>query len=172
LLCRAIPKRHASALRRIWDKGDNANRIRQKGRWQIHPILSPRLSRGSHIHDDLLLWDRRKNRFICLGLPLRMRRPLPKLDTDLGQRFIAGKSIAYSRRDAFDIAPAGFAFFPDEIVELTPTPAPVPLTQLLARIKAFSISKSLTNFHSETLEGQIQCAFFASFELYTVGLGC
>jgi len=64
---------------------------------------------------------------------------------------IAG--IAYSRRDAFDIAPAGFAFFPDEIVELTPTPAPVPLTQLLARIKAFSISKSLTNFHSETLEG-------------------
>ena len=110
--------------------------------------------RGDRIFaDDLLLWDRSKNRFICLGLPLRMRRPLPKLDTDPGQRFIAGKSIAYSRRDAFDIAPAGFAFFPDEIVELTPTPEPVPLTQVLARIKAFSISKSLTNFHSETLEG-------------------
>ena len=65
--------------------------------------------------DDLLLWIPRSAQFICLGLPIRMRRPIHNINENIPQ-FIAGKQTAYAHKNAFRVAEAGFTFTPDQIL--------------------------------------------------------
>lgn len=70
--------------------------------------------------DDLLVWLPKRAEFMCIGLPLRMRRPVLGLD-QIGsekKRFIAGRQTAYAHKDAFFVRPAGWSFVPDKIYRL------------------------------------------------------
>ena len=70
--------------------------------------------------DDLLIWQPKSAMAICLGLPLRMRRPVIGLEGQQQKKpqFIAGKQTAYAQRDVFQIAKAGSYFTPDRIYQL------------------------------------------------------
>jgi len=70
--------------------------------------------------DDLLIWQPKSAMAICLGLPIRMRRPVIGLEGNQEKKpqFIAGKQTAYAQRDAFQIAKAGLSFTPDKIYQL------------------------------------------------------
>jgi hypothetical protein len=67
--------------------------------------------------DDLLLWSPATGSFSCLGLPLRMRRPVRGIHREerLVSAFIAGETLAYSRSGYFNIAPVGKRVFLDRL---------------------------------------------------------
>jgi len=68
--------------------------------------------------DDLVFWSAAVGTFMCTGLPLRMRRPVPPFlkPEVLREKFLAGESLAYSRRGAFSIGPVGTSFSVDKAV--------------------------------------------------------
>lgn len=73
---------------------------------------------GTVLADDILLWDEREGNFECLGMPVRLRRPVqwngePEA---LKKGIIAGKRLAYTRNSIISIAPVGYIFVPDEIL--------------------------------------------------------
>jgi hypothetical protein len=94
--------------------------------------------------DDLLFWNQAQNRFEALGLPLRLRRPIdPALvAAGIGEKLFIGRSLAYSKRGAFAIAPAGTTFFPDDILEAKEFGEfkPIPLSDVLASIQKHRIA--------------------------------
>lgn len=67
--------------------------------------------------DDMLIWLPKGATVVCIGLPLRMRRPVIGLNAYENNKpqFIAGKQIAYAQKDVFRIAPAGLSFTPEKI---------------------------------------------------------
>ena len=69
--------------------------------------------------DDMLIWLPKSAEVICIGLSLRMRRPVIGLNAFENNKpqFIAGKKIAYAQKDVFRIAPAGLSFTPDKIYQ-------------------------------------------------------
>jgi hypothetical protein len=81
-------------------------------------VFSKAADAGAEIlADDLLLWLPKIGRFICLGFPLRMRRPVYGLHArdSLRDAFVAGQKIAYAKRGYFKTAPAGKKFSLDEL---------------------------------------------------------
>lgn len=73
---------------------------------------------GTVLADDLLLWDEAVGKFECLGMPVRLRRPVqwygePEV---LKKYIIAGRRLAYTRNSMIAIAPVGHVFIPDEIL--------------------------------------------------------
>ena len=73
---------------------------------------------GTVLADDILLWNERAGNFECLGMPVRLRRPVqwngePEA---LKKGIIAGKRLAYTRNSIISIAPVGYSFVPDEIL--------------------------------------------------------
>lgn len=73
---------------------------------------------GTVLADDILLWNERAGNFECLGMPVRLRRPVlwngePEA---LKKGIIAGKRLAYTRNSIISIAPVGYIFVPDEIL--------------------------------------------------------
>lgn len=70
--------------------------------------------------DDLLLWAPHLAKFFCLGLPLRIRRPIPSdlMNNTLKNKLLSGKRLAYSHRSSFKIAPLGHTFILDELCHL------------------------------------------------------
>jgi hypothetical protein len=69
--------------------------------------------------DDMLIWLPKTAEVVCIGLPLRMRRPVIGLNAYENNKpqFIAGKQIAYAQKDVFRIAQAGLSFTPDKIYQ-------------------------------------------------------
>jgi hypothetical protein len=61
--------------------------------------------------DDLLLWLPWKAKFISIGLPLRMRRPIPVSLFTEKKNYLCGKNIVYFINKTFNCADAGFEFF-------------------------------------------------------------
>lgn len=89
---------------------------------------------GTVLSDDILLWDQQAAQFECLGLPIRLRRPVHwdgKLE-DLKKGIIAGKRLAYTVNSFMPIAPVGHVFCPDEILlaEEIGVFRPVPLAKI------------------------------------------
>ena len=84
-------------------------------------LMFEKAAAGARIFaDDLLLYFPTKARFMALGLPLRLRRPVPAPLRDIlnVDGFLAGARLAYSKRDTYTVAPMGDTFFPDQIVAL------------------------------------------------------
>jgi len=82
--------------------------------------------------DDLMIWLPQAAEVMCVGLPLRMRRPVLGLDhgAAVTPQFIAGRQTAYAQKDVFQIAKAGLSFTPDKICQLQNRQlVPVPFMQ-------------------------------------------
>lgn len=72
----------------------------------------------SILADDLAIWFPTQGELMCLGLPIRMRRPIPAEFHLKGQDFIAGKNIAYSKATSVKCFQVGHLFVPDKIMTL------------------------------------------------------
>lgn|GEM_PF-607576 len=101
--------------------GKNHILVGQKNRGKSTLTYKKAVEGTKILSDDLLLWDVPKGRFTTLGLPLRMRRPLYGAadHPEHRHKFLAGKSIAYSRTGGFNIAPVGESFALDALFELS-----------------------------------------------------
>lgn len=89
---------------------------------------------GTVLADDILLWDQLTGEFECLGLPVRLRRPV-RWHGNAGlvkKGVIAGKHLAYTRNSIIAIAPAGYVFIPEEILFAKSVGVfkPIPLTKI------------------------------------------
>lgn len=73
---------------------------------------------GTVLADDILLWNERAGNFECLGMPVRLRRPVQWNGGPEGLKkgIIAGKRLAYTRNSVISISPVGYIFVPDEIL--------------------------------------------------------
>jgi len=66
--------------------------------------------------DDLILWFPKEGNFMCIGLPVRMRRPvIYKIDNN---KMIAGKNIAYSLPNHIKCLDVGHFFEIDKVFTL------------------------------------------------------
>ena len=72
----------------------------------------------SILADDLAIWFPMQGRLMCLGLPIRMRRPIPAEFHLKRQDFIAGKNIAYSKSTSVNCFQVGHLFVPDKLMTL------------------------------------------------------
>lgn len=110
-------------------------------------VLSKAQAGATILADDLLIWLPKSATVKCVGLPIRMRRPvvgLNKTSSDKPQ-FIAGKQIAYAQKNVFKIAGAGDAFTPDTICELDEREmTPVPFRRWPQIIAKHTISDEYT----------------------------
>ena len=97
--------------------------------------------------DDLMIWRPKSAEVVCIGLPLRMRRPVVGL-TDRGDgrpQFFAGKQTAYTQKDVFRVAAVGQSFTPDRIYRLVDRKlAPVSFIQWPKVIAEHTISDHFT----------------------------
>ena len=112
---------------------------------------------GSRVYaDDLIYWDMQKNEFVALGLPLRMRRPIPEAFRPYvdSKQFVVGERIVYSRDGVFDVAEVGCRFFPDVIKEFDEHRElrPIPLFKVLDRIRRYSIDARFTEVRNKRLD--------------------
>lgn len=98
--------------------------------------------------DDLVLYSPKEGQFEALGLPIRLRRPIPQDLIALANKnmMIPGKRIAYSRTGIFNIAPAGEKFTVTKLVEISVGGSckQVPLLSIPRTIAKFKISDSYT----------------------------
>ena len=74
------------------------------------------------IGDDLILYCKKSRLFEALGLPVRLRRPIPssilgKIDAS---RILVGHSTCYLTEHVFSLMPAGQRFQPDRLFQLQP----------------------------------------------------
>ena len=71
--------------------------------------------------DDICLWSTKGERIISLGFPIRRRRPVfyEENNQSYNDCFIAGHSLAYSRKNCFRLASPGESIEPTEVYELT-----------------------------------------------------
>lgn len=78
------------------------------------------LKGGMLLADDLLAWNRELSRFICFGQSSRLRRPvnLKVFDYLNETAFIPGASLSYIKHTHLNIAPCGYQFEPDYIVDI------------------------------------------------------
>lgn len=78
------------------------------------------LNKGLLLADDLLAWNPEKSQFICFGQASRLRRPVNQAVFDYLDKssFIAGESLTYIKHTALNIAPCGYRFEPDRILEV------------------------------------------------------
>ncbi len=94
--------------------------------------------------DDMLIWRSRGQYFEALGIPLRMRRPIPASfrGQALANQVIAGRRLAYSAGSEFDVAPMGTRFMPDEILTLDPDGQcrPVPFYRVARVVRQYTIT--------------------------------
>ena len=106
-------------------------------------VTSAAMRGNTILADDLLFWDQKRNCFETIGLPLRLRRPISKtfIAGGIGEKLIVGRSLAYSKLDAFKVAPAGTSFFPDDILEAKELGQflPIPLFKTISIIKKYQI---------------------------------
>ena len=110
-------------------------------------VLSKAQAGATILADDLLIWLPKSAKLMCVGLPIRMRRPVVGLNQTSSDKpqFIAGKQIAYAQKDVFKIAGAGDAFTPDTICELAEHEmTPVPFRQWPQIIAKHTISDDYT----------------------------
>lgn len=128
----------------------------RKGAGKSSLVFSKALEGHRVFADDLLIWDIGLNQFKALGLPLRMRRPIPEhlRALDLGQRLIAGARIAYSRQAAFDVVSVGRQFFPDQFSEFNTRGElrAIPLYRLISKIKKYAISARFTEIKGKRVD--------------------
>lgn len=99
---------------------------------------------GTVLADDILLWDERAGNFECLGMPVRLRRPVqcngePEA---LKKGILAGKRLAYTRNSIISIAPVGYIFVPDEILgaESVGVFKPIPVLKIKHALQEARIS--------------------------------
>ena len=89
---------------------------------------------GTVLADDILLWEQLTGEFECLGLPVRLRRPVRWYGNAqlVKKGVIAGKHLAYTRNSIIAVAPAGHVFIPDEILVAKSVGVfePIPLTKI------------------------------------------
>lgn len=87
-----------------------------KSVWAFEKLLTG----GTLLADDLLAWNRESSQFICLGQSTRLRRPVDlKVFAHLNESaFIPGKSLSYIKKTHIDIAPCGYTFEPDFVIEI------------------------------------------------------
>lgn len=65
--------------------------------------------------DDLILWLPWRAKFISIGLPLRMRRPIPVELFIEKKNYLSGKNIAYLNNKTFRTVGVGYEFIVDRI---------------------------------------------------------
>ena len=101
-------------------------------------------SGGTVLADDILLWNERAGNFECLGMPVRLRRPVqwngePEA---LKKGILAGKRLAYTRNSIISIAPVGYIFVPDEILgaESVGVFKPIPVLKIKHALQEARIS--------------------------------
>lgn len=106
--------------------------------------------------DDLLIWIPRQGVFRTLGLPIRMRRPVLSPNGDLADpdKFFAGAHIAYSRKDAFDIMPAGQTLWLDRLWTLGPQHQVqnVPVLKIATTLNRHLIDDSFTRLKKQLMD--------------------
>ena len=94
--------------------------------------------------DDLLLWLPKRGLFKTLGLPIRMRRPVLKVDGELADndKFYPGENIAYSKLRSFDVVDANTTFHLDRLWQLNDerTLRKVPLLRAFKVLRQYTIS--------------------------------
>ena len=98
--------------------------------------------------DDLALYFPKQGHFKALGLPIRLRRPIPQDLIAIANKdmLIPGKRIAYSRTGSFNIAPVGKKFTVTNLIEILAGGGfkPIPLVLIPRTIAKFKISVSYT----------------------------
>lgn len=101
-------------------------------------------SGGTVLADDILLWDEREGNFECLGMPVRLRRPVQWNGEQeaLKKGIIAGKRLAYTHNSIISIAPVGYIFVPDEILGAESVGAfkPIPVLKIKHALQEARIS--------------------------------
>ena len=106
--------------------------------------------------DDLVLYLPKEGQFQALGLPIRLRRPIPQDLSALANKdiMIPGRRIAYSRNGAFNIAPAGQKFTVTNVIEISAGGGgkPIPLISIPRTIAKFKISESYTTITKPPLD--------------------
>jgi hypothetical protein len=121
-------------------------------------LMFEKAAAGARIFaDDLLLYFPAQARCMALGLPLRLRRPVPaplrgSLNVD---GFFAGARLAYSKRDTYDVAPMGDTFFLDQIVALhgVGDQRVMPLRQSAAALTEYRIGAHYVTVKKPLLQG-------------------
>jgi len=106
---------HSAAYR---ENGKNHLLIGSKNSGKSTDIAMKALENQKVFSDDITLYNPVTAKFVALGLPLRLRRPLSTVLKDKinPKDFVAGKGIAYSKNGRFDIAPVGEAFLIDNML--------------------------------------------------------
>jgi len=91
--------------------------------------------------DDLLIWLPQTAEFVCLGLPIRLRRPVLGVDGKAADpdSFFAGNGIAYSKSGVFSIAPFGHRVLLDHIWQIKRDYVPV-------KIPIYKAAQTLNDF--------------------------
>ena len=102
------------------NKGEAHLIVAQKNQGKSTLIYQKACSGDQVLADDLLIWLPKTAGFVCLGLPLRLRRPVLGLDGKAADpdSFFAGNGIAYSKSGVFSIAPFGKRVLLDHIWQI------------------------------------------------------
>lgn len=121
-------------------------------------LMFEKAAAGARIFaDDLLLYFPTQARCMALGLPLRLRRPVPAPLRDIlnVDGFFAGARLAYSKQGTYDVAPMGDTFFLDQIVALhgVGDQRVVPLRQSAAALAEYRIGAHYATVKKPLLQG-------------------
>jgi hypothetical protein len=107
--------------------------------------------------DDLLVYFPAQARCMALGLPLRLRRPVPAPLRDIlnVDGFFAGARLAYSKQGTYAVAPMGDSFLLDQIVALhgVGDQRVVPLRQSAAALAEYRIGAHYATLKKPRLLG-------------------
>jgi hypothetical protein len=130
--------------------------VGKKNRGKSSLVYRKALKGAEIIADDLLIWQPKLGKFYSLGFPIRLRRPVLTLDGEQANpdSFFAGNGIAYSKKNAFHIAPAGKEFLLDRLQELDQNfkPCAVSILKTSAKLEEFIIGPEYTSQKKEFLE--------------------
>ncbi|MDV7270595.1 hypothetical protein RYZ20_06750 [Thioclava sp. A2] len=155
LLCAAKPSTILLHCAAFVEGSQNHIVVGEKNRGKSTLVYQKAAGGTKILADDLLLWDVPEGVFMTLGLPLRMRRPLFGLaeHPDHKQKFLAGRSIAYSRAGGFNIAGVGECFALDALFELSQerVAQKVNLLKLRPALKKFSIAPTFSTLKKSQL---------------------
>ena len=130
--------------------------VGKKNRGKSSLVYRKALEGNEIVADDLLIWQPKVGKFYALGLPIRLRRPVLTLDGEQANpdSFFAGNGIAYSKKNAFHIAPAGKEFLMDRLQELDQNfkPCAVSILKTSAKLEEYIIGPTYTSQKKEFLE--------------------
>lgn len=104
--------------------------------------IAKNMSKANLIYaDDILAYSKKSHNFFGLGFPIRLRRPINKKLIKLIPKkfFIAGKNLAFLRKEYANIAPVEHEFFFDLCFEIK-------TYKIVEKIPFYKVHKFLNNY--------------------------